>query len=98
MHFAASPLTDEVTDCCRYVSNTKIKFMLVLSDPIPKDDELRHVRISSIFEASIKLAKFVTRHTSAAAFEDALLCCRFSGDFMLHMWMQPRIHFTQSTQ
>lgn len=26
-----------------YVSNTKIKFMLVLSEPIPKDDELRHI-------------------------------------------------------
>lgn len=26
-----------------YVSNTKIKFMLVLSEPIPKDDELRMI-------------------------------------------------------
>lgn len=28
---------------CRYVSNTKIKFLLVLADPVPKDDELRMV-------------------------------------------------------
>ena len=29
----------------RYVSNTKIKFLLVLGDPVPKDDELRMVEI-----------------------------------------------------
>ena len=34
---------DSAKVCCRYISNTKIKFMLVLSEPIPKDDELRMV-------------------------------------------------------
>ena len=33
-----------VTLVARYISNTKIKFFLVLGDPVPKDEELRMVR------------------------------------------------------
>jgi hypothetical protein len=29
---------------CRYVTNTRIKFVLVLDEPVPKDEEMRMVR------------------------------------------------------
>ena len=63
-----------LTVCCRYVSNTKIKFMLVLSEPIPKDDELRHVRASpkslSMLHAVAKSLTILYRSEACSAAAD----------------------------
>ena len=29
---------------CRYVTNTRVKFVLVVDEPVPKDEEMRMVR------------------------------------------------------
>lgn len=43
----------------RYVTNTRVKFVLVVDEPVPKDEEMRMVRCR--FSSLLKLC--VTGHT-----------------------------------
>ena len=38
---------------CRYVTNTRVKFVLVVDEPVPKDEEMRMVRHAVAFAQGI---------------------------------------------
>ena len=49
-------LASDLTWLRRYVTNTRVKFVLVLEDPVPKDDEMRTVRRAGpLFPAEYQL-------------------------------------------
>ena len=49
--------------CCRYVSNTRIKFLLVLNEPVPKDEEMRMVSTHAKAELDFGCGAFLGSYT-----------------------------------
>ncbi len=57
--------------CHRYVTNTRVKFVLVIDEPVPKDEEMRMVRcrFSALLRSLCHETNCLLTPSSCKAFE-----------------------------
>jgi len=70
----------------RYVTNTRIKFVLVLDEPVPKDEEMRMVRRQPAVRALLACEHGQARWSGPASSAASQLCHRRSASMTAALW------------